>query len=97
MIIKDLEFKDDHVLADGKLTETVGRCTGNPYHIYLEDIPQARKDKYIWVYGALGNMTTGEFNMRRRQIGCRRFSPATFAKILKAAGVKVARKKKARA
>ena len=27
-------------------------------------------------------------------IGCCRFSPATFAKILKAAGVKVARKKK---
>ena len=27
-------------------------------------------------------------------LGCRTFSPATFAKILKAAGVKVARKKK---
>jgi hypothetical protein len=88
MIIRDLEYKDNHVLADGKLSETIGRTTGKPYHIFLADIPQARKDKVIMVYGAMGNRLYQRFNVRQGRIGCRTFSPATFAKILKAAGVR---------
>lgn len=100
MIIKD-STGDDHELSDTRLSETIGHASGYPYHLKLTDLKAAVKEKagVVLVHGHCGlgrqNSTTVTFEPKKRRIGCRVFSPEVYAKILKAAGVKKARKKKA--
>jgi len=102
MIIKDVTG-EDHRLTKTFLAETVGHASGYPFRAKLMAIKNAmaRKTYVIQVYGRDGLGSPHKpfvtFYPKDYTIGCRTFSPATFAKILKAAGVKtktVARKRK---
>jgi hypothetical protein len=94
VIIKDKFYGDDLKLLKDRLLETVGHQSGYPYYVLYEDLRAAVKEKAyeIWVHGkgmtGLPNNVHVHFSRKDRKIGCRTFSPATFAKILKAAGVK---------
>lgn len=99
MIIQDLDFGDDLKLLKDRLVETIGHQSGYPFYVLFSDIRQAVKSDSaaIQVHGrslsGSPNHPYVAFSSLNQRIGCRTFSPETFTKILKAAGVKVARKK----
>jgi hypothetical protein len=91
-------------LTKTKLIE-VDHLSVNPYHAFLSDILKsyvARRITDLRIHGkdAGGSWWGGKIGYpafidpKERRIGCRRFSPETFAQILKAAGVKTAKARK---
>ena len=89
-------------LSKTKLTEVTG-FIADPYFLKLSSLRKLKGQYgYVTIYPCPGTITAANFpqgpvtecDPDTRTIGCRTFSPTTFAKILKAAGVKVARKRK---
>jgi hypothetical protein len=89
-------------LSDTRLTELgdVNPSGCLPRYLKLKDLRAAWKKGYVKVIRVMptfggGILTTDvPFEPEIFKIGCRTFSPAAFAKILKAAGVKPVRKTK---
>ena len=100
MTVQD-NSENEYSIAKGELRE-VNAAIGD-YFIVLSSLPE----KSGWVSGGLYVHSSGERKLEKKRwyveadsygnycIGCRTFSPEVYAKILKAAGVKKARKKKA--
>jgi hypothetical protein len=97
MIIRDVRG-DQLSLTKIKLSEKENHQSQYPFHVLLSAVRSAYKTKssIIKIIGknATGghNCVIGDFRRDIYKIGCRYFSPATFAKILRAAGIKPARK-----
>ena len=97
MIIKDLDYGHDLRLLKGRLEETISNISMYPYHVLFSDLRAAVKARkgFVTINGkdmmGIPNAVNVALSLKHHKIGCRTFSPETFAKILKAAGV---RKKK---
>jgi hypothetical protein len=86
MIIKDVNGGKLQLSKD-RLEEVSGELYPPiKYHVLLKDVNRAKNRIKLRRVGSKG--FTVAFVPQGFTIGCREFSPATFAKILKAAGVK---------
>ena len=95
MIIKDVIGGKLRLTKDRLEEVTGGMYTSVKYYALFKNIKKAvRAVRIVSSDPTVGKGFNVHFSAKQFEIGCRTFSPATFAKILKAAGVKVARKKK---
>jgi hypothetical protein len=98
MIIKDTRG-DKLELSKTRLTQITGGYSFTCF-LRLKNLRAAVNADDDWVLIEFVHPLPGDgpfscsLNIPKRIIGCCRFSPVTFAKILKAAGVKAARKRK---
>lgn len=90
MIIKDLRGGELE-LSKSLLTEVTGYYS-EPYFVKLRDLRASGGGIAIYPVSHPQDPLSEQFSTATCTIGCREFSPATFAKILKAAGVKPVRK-----
>lgn len=93
MIIKDVEGESLELTSE-RLSEVTGmEDESYAWFLNLSDLEDGESLIHApsQCSSRLLNISV-ETNFKKREIGCRTFSPAVFAKILKAAGVKPARK-----
>ena len=101
MIIKDIQG-DKLTLTKTQLIETKGNYSVYPFRLNLADLRKEYTAGYfcIRVYGkdacGLDNKVCVGCDASSRELGCRRFSPEVFAKIIKAAGIRTTLARKAK-